>query len=146
MPLPDISDPTASRPPRFRIKPLRDYRSAIRPGKSNTGSDPALVKLNLELARSLSSTRSALARRKGSANPSRQPSAEGVRTPGARLCRPSVRIFVPQLGDGRANLLGEVMGVTALHYDIQLKGSGRLPSPAVATQSRGSFRSCASTS
>ena len=32
--------------------------------------------------------------------------------------------FVPQLGDGRAILLGEVMGRDRVRYDIQLKGSG----------------------
>ncbi len=35
--------------------------------------------------------------------------------------------FVPQLGDGRANLLGEVIGADGARYDIQLKGSGRTP-------------------
>ena len=35
--------------------------------------------------------------------------------------------FVPQLGDGRANLLGEVIGTDGLRRDIQLKGSGRTP-------------------
>jgi uncharacterized protein YdiU (UPF0061 family) len=35
--------------------------------------------------------------------------------------------FVPQLGDGRAILLGEVMGRDGVRYDIQLKGSGRTP-------------------
>ena len=35
--------------------------------------------------------------------------------------------FVPQLGDGRANLLGEVVGRDGVRYDIQLKGSGRTP-------------------
>jgi uncharacterized protein YdiU (UPF0061 family) len=35
--------------------------------------------------------------------------------------------FVPQLGDGRANLLGEVVGSDGVRYDIQLKGSGRTP-------------------
>ncbi|MEM7471048.1 MAG: YdiU family protein [Pseudomonadota bacterium] len=33
----------------------------------------------------------------------------------------------PQLGDGRAVLLGEVTGPDARHWDIQLKGSGRTP-------------------
>ena len=33
--------------------------------------------------------------------------------------------FVPQLGDGRAVLLGEVTGVDGKCYDMQLKGSGR---------------------
>ena len=35
--------------------------------------------------------------------------------------------FVPQLGDGRAILLGEITSVTGTRYDIQLKGSGRTP-------------------
>jgi uncharacterized protein YdiU (UPF0061 family) len=33
--------------------------------------------------------------------------------------------FVPQLGDGRAILLGEVAGVDGVHYGLHLKGSGR---------------------
>jgi uncharacterized protein YdiU (UPF0061 family) len=33
--------------------------------------------------------------------------------------------FVPQLGDGRAVLLGEVVDVSGKRFDIQLKGSGR---------------------
>jgi uncharacterized protein YdiU (UPF0061 family) len=35
--------------------------------------------------------------------------------------------FVPQLGDGRANLLGEVVGCDGMRRDIQLKGSGPTP-------------------
>ena len=35
--------------------------------------------------------------------------------------------FVPQLGDGRAILLGEVQAQDGTRYDIQLKGSGRTP-------------------
>ena len=35
--------------------------------------------------------------------------------------------FVPQLGDGRAALLGEVVTDAGERYDIQLKGSGRTP-------------------
>ncbi len=35
--------------------------------------------------------------------------------------------FVPQLGDGRAVLLGEVIDTRAQRRDIQLKGSGRTP-------------------
>jgi len=33
--------------------------------------------------------------------------------------------FVPQLGDGRALLLGQVAGPDGVHHDIHLKGSGR---------------------
>src|SRR6202000_1050133 len=35
--------------------------------------------------------------------------------------------FVPQLGDGRAVLLGEVIDVDGVRRDIQLKGSGPTP-------------------
>lgn len=35
--------------------------------------------------------------------------------------------FVPQLGDGRAHLLGEVVATNGNRYDIQLKGSGKTP-------------------
>ena len=33
----------------------------------------------------------------------------------------------PQLGDGRALLIGEVIGANGARYDVQLKGSGRTP-------------------
>jgi uncharacterized protein YdiU (UPF0061 family) len=35
--------------------------------------------------------------------------------------------WVPQLGDGRAILLGEVVGPDGSRWDVQLKGSGRTP-------------------
>ncbi len=35
--------------------------------------------------------------------------------------------FVPQLGDGRAILLGEIIGTDGRRRDIQLKGAGRTP-------------------
>ena len=35
--------------------------------------------------------------------------------------------YNPQLGDGRAILLGEVIGTDGIRYDIQLKGSGPTP-------------------
>ena len=35
--------------------------------------------------------------------------------------------WAPQLGDGRAILLGELIGNDGIRYDIQLKGAGRTP-------------------
>ena len=35
--------------------------------------------------------------------------------------------FVPQLGDGRAHLIGEIVSPAGRRYDIQLKGSGHTP-------------------
>jgi hypothetical protein len=44
--------------------------------------------------------------------------------------------FVPQLGDGRAILLGEVIDRDGVRRDIQLKGSGPTPLPRRAKASR----------
>ncbi|MDX5351254.1 MAG: protein adenylyltransferase SelO family protein, partial [Rhodobacterales bacterium] len=35
--------------------------------------------------------------------------------------------FSPQLGDGRAHLLGEILAPDGRRFDLQLKGSGRTP-------------------
>ena len=35
--------------------------------------------------------------------------------------------FSPQLGDGRALLLGEIVDTSGVRQDVQLKGSGRTP-------------------
>ena len=45
----------------------------------------------------------------------------------ASLCRAPVRRLLAQLGDGRAILLGEVVGRDGMRRDIQLKGSGPTP-------------------
>jgi serine/tyrosine/threonine adenylyltransferase len=36
-------------------------------------------------------------------------------------------VYVPRLGDGRALLLGEAIGPTGDHWELQLKGSGKTP-------------------
>ncbi len=88
---------------------------------------PGLIKVNLELARSLG------------LNPDELASPEGVEIlAGNRVATGSEPLalayaghqfghFVPQLGDGRANLLGEVRARDGSRYDIQLKGSGPTP-------------------
>jgi uncharacterized protein YdiU (UPF0061 family) len=54
--------------------------------------------------------------------------------------------WVPQLGDGRAVLLGEVVAPDGARFDIQLKGAGARPTPAWATGAPGWAPSCANTS
>jgi uncharacterized protein YdiU (UPF0061 family) len=88
---------------------------------------PRLLKLNTKLAELLGLDAEQLA------------SAEGVEVlAGNRVAAGSEPLaqayaghqyahFVPQLGDGRANLLGEVVGRDGVRYDIQLKGSGPTP-------------------
>ena len=89
--------------------------------------EPRLVKLNVGLAEELG------------LDPGRLASPEGVAVlAGNSLAKGSDPIaqayaghqfggFVPQLGDGRAILLGEVIGRDGLRRDIQLKGSGPTP-------------------
>jgi serine/tyrosine/threonine adenylyltransferase len=83
---------------------------------------PRLVKLNIELARSLGLDPDALASARGVEILAGNRVAEGAEPLALAYAGHQFGHFVPQLGDGRANLLGEVMG-----YDIQLKGSGPTP-------------------
>ncbi|MCP5418114.1 MAG: YdiU family protein [Chromatiaceae bacterium] len=90
-------------------------------------SAPGLIRVNRELARHLG------------IDPEWLESSEGVEViAGNRIpegADPIATVYagyqfggwVPQLGDGRAILLGEMIGSDGLRYDIQLKGSGRTP-------------------
>ena len=88
---------------------------------------PRLVKLNVELARSLRLDPEALASERGVATLAGNLVAEGSEPLAIAYAGHQFGHFVPQLGDGRANLLGEVVGRDGVRYDIQLKGSGRTP-------------------
>ncbi len=88
---------------------------------------PRLVKLNLELARRLELDPHALASEKGVQILAGNRVAEGSEPLALAYAGHQFGYFVPQLGDGRANLLGEVMGRDGVRYDIQLKGSGPTP-------------------
>ena len=90
-------------------------------------ASPRLIKLNRPLARQLG------------LDPDRLESPEGAEIlAGKRVPKGAEPIamayaghqfghFVPQLGDGRAILLGEVIDVDGIRRDIQLKGSGPTP-------------------
>jgi len=88
---------------------------------------PRLVKVNAELARSLGLDPEALASARGVEILAGNCVAEGSEPLAIAYAGHQFGHFVPQLGDGRANLLGEVMGRDGVRYDIQLKGSGRTP-------------------
>ncbi len=83
---------------------------------------PRLIKVNAELARELGLQPEALASPKGVAILSGNKVAEGSEPLAMAYAGHQFGHFVPQLGDGRACLLGEVRG-----FDVQLKGSGRTP-------------------
>jgi uncharacterized protein YdiU (UPF0061 family) len=88
---------------------------------------PSLVKVNVELARSLGLDLNVLASERGVEILAGNRVAEGAEPLALAYAGHQFGHFVPQLGDGRANLLGEVLGRDGVRYDIQLKGSGPTP-------------------
>jgi uncharacterized protein YdiU (UPF0061 family) len=88
---------------------------------------PRLVKVNVELARSLGLDPEALASEQGIEILAGNRVAQGSEPLALAYAGHQFGYFVPQLGDGRANLLGELMGRDGIRYDIQLKGSGPTP-------------------
>ena len=90
-------------------------------------SAPRLVKVNVELAQLLQLEAEALASERGVAILAGNRVAEGSEPLAMAYAGNQFGHFVPQLGDGRANLLGEVIGSDGVRYDIQLKGGGPTP-------------------
>ena len=88
---------------------------------------PRLIKLNVELAQGLGLDPHALTRPGGIGILAGNRVAYGAEPIALAYAGHQFGHFVPQLGDGRANLLGEVIGRDGIRYDIQLKGSGRTP-------------------
>jgi uncharacterized protein YdiU (UPF0061 family) len=86
---------------------------------------PRLIKLNTELADELGLDAEALASPEGVAVLAGNDVAEGSSPLAMAYAGHQFGQFVPQLGDGRANLLGEVIDRNGKRRDIQLKGSGR---------------------
>jgi uncharacterized protein YdiU (UPF0061 family) len=88
---------------------------------------PRLVRVNEELARKLGLDADALRSEAGVEVLAGNRVAEGSEPIAEAYAGHQFGQFVPQLGDGRANLLGEVVGRDGVRYDIQLKGAGRTP-------------------
>jgi uncharacterized protein YdiU (UPF0061 family) len=88
---------------------------------------PRLIRLNVQLALQLGLDPQQLATPSGVEILAGNRVAEGSQPLAIAYAGHQFGYFVPQLGDGRANLLGEVVGQNGIRYDIQLKGSGRTP-------------------
>jgi uncharacterized protein YdiU (UPF0061 family) len=88
---------------------------------------PALIKINRELATELGLDPDALGTPQGAEIFAGNRIAEGSEPLAIAYAGHQFGHFVPQLGDGRANLLGEVVARDGQRYDIQLKGSGPTP-------------------
>ena len=88
---------------------------------------PRLVRLNGELAKTLGLDPDELASPEGVAVLAGNAVTPGSEPMALAYAGHQFGHFVPQLGDGRAMLLGEVVGRDGVRRDIQLKGSGETP-------------------
>ena len=88
---------------------------------------PRLIQLNRKLAYELRLDAASLESAEGVAILAGNRIAEGSEPLAIAYAGHQFGSFVPQLGDGRANLLGEVVARDGLRYDLQLKGSGPTP-------------------
>jgi serine/tyrosine/threonine adenylyltransferase len=86
---------------------------------------PRLIEVNHELARLLRIDPSALESADGVEVLAGNRVPEGAEPIATAYAGHQFGHFVPQLGDGRAILLGEVVGTDGVRRDIQLKGAGR---------------------
>ncbi len=89
--------------------------------------DPRVVRVNEPLAELLGASSELLASTTGAALLVGNEIPSGAEPLALAYAGHQFGGFVPQLGDGRAILLGEVVGKDGQRRDIQLKGSGRTP-------------------
>ncbi len=89
--------------------------------------NPRLIKFNRELAEELGLDADALNSARGARIFAGNQAPEGAMPLAQAYAGHQFGGFVPQLGDGRALLLGEVVDRHAQRRDIQLKGSGPTP-------------------
>ena len=95
--------------------------------KPTAVAGPRLVQLNTELAGELGLDAAELRSAEGVAVLAGNRVAEGSEPLAMAYAGNQFGHFVPQLGDGRAKLLGEVVGRDGQGYDVQLKGAGPTP-------------------
>src|SRR5258705_2879615 len=90
-------------------------------------ASPRLIKLTRPIAIQLVLDRDRLASREGTEILLGKRVPEGADPIAMAYAGHQFGHFVPQLGDGRAILLGEVIDADGIRRDIQLKGSGPTP-------------------
>ncbi len=97
------------------------------PWKGAEAPDPQVVQLNASLARELGLDADALDTPEGAAILAGSRAPAGAAPLAQAYAGHQFGGFVPQLGDGRALLLGELIDRAGDRRDLQLKGSGRTP-------------------
>src|SRR5881397_1725924 len=105
----------------------RELEGFYVPWKPAQVARPRLVKLNRELAEELGLDAGALDSEEGARIFAGNETPEGAVPLAQAYAGHQFGGFAPQLGDGRALLLGEVIDRDGRRRDIQLKGSGLTP-------------------
>jgi uncharacterized protein YdiU (UPF0061 family) len=105
----------------------RELEGFYVPWKATQVARPRLIKFNRVLAEELGLDADALDSERGARIFSGNEIPEGAAPLAQAYAGHQFGGFVPQLGDGRALLLGEVIDCSGQRRDIQLKGSGPTP-------------------
>ncbi|HWH79259.1 MAG TPA: YdiU family protein, partial [Candidatus Binatus sp.] len=105
----------------------RDLEGFYVPWKATQVAQPTLVKLNYQLAEELGLDPAALDSEEGARIFAGNMTPTGALPLAQAYAGHQFGGFAPQLGDGRALLLGEVIDRNGRRRDIQLKGSGPTP-------------------
>ncbi len=105
----------------------QDLQGLYVPWQGQPWPDPQLVLLNSDLARSLGLDLAFLKSDEGTAMLSGHALPEDARPLAQAYAGHQFGGFSPQLGDGRAILVGEVIDPRGKRWDLHLKGSGRTP-------------------
>jgi serine/tyrosine/threonine adenylyltransferase len=125
--MPHVSNDPAAARFAFDNTYARDLEGFYVPWKAAQVAQPRLVQLNRELAEELGLDPVALNSEEGAKIFAGNETPVGAVPLAQAYAGHQFGGFVPQLGDGRALLLGEVIDRNGRHRDIQLKGSGRTP-------------------
>ncbi|SFP33276.1 Uncharacterized conserved protein YdiU, UPF0061 family [Nitrosomonas cryotolerans] len=88
---------------------------------------PRLIKLNVQLARQLGLNPDLLSSPEGVNMFAGNSVPQGAEPLAMAYAGHQFGVWVPQLGDGRAILLGEILDQHGVRFDIQLKGAGPTP-------------------
>ena len=105
----------------------RELVGLHQPWQAESVADPSLVILNEELASELGLDVEALRSPAGVAILAGNDAPAGVTTVAQAYAGHQFGGYSPRLGDGRALLLGEIVGDDGTRLDLHLKGSGRTP-------------------
>ncbi len=106
---------------------VRDLPGLYEPWSATSASAPELVVLNEELAVELGADPDALRSPAGVDILVGNAVPDGAEPVAQAYAGHQFGGYSPRLGDGRALLLGEVVGIDGTRHDLHLKGSGRTP-------------------